>query len=102
MTTSELINSVLIVFRRLPVDPNGPLCCLCNKRTQRKAVVGAADMDLHIEFHCHGAVERLTIERERLKRCFDVTDVLDLLPDRVFWPGFSRYSTTTKPPRRVL
>ena len=101
MTDSELINKFLFSIHTHPVGVS-TVCCLCNRRVHRTASLAQLSDNVQVEFRCHEAVEHFTIERLDVKRCLDVSDVLDLLPRRVFWPGFSRYSTTTKPPRRVL
>lgn len=102
MTTGELMDRFLFTVRRSPVSVGGPVCCRCSRSVERVVGLDQADGGIQVLFRCHGAVERLTIERVDLQSCFDVNDVFELFPKRVFWPGFSRYATTTKPLRRVL
>lgn len=102
MIASKLIDELRLNVHLHPVVPSGPTCCRCNKLVERRAMYDLPDGNIQIKFRCHGAVELLTIERADLKNCLDVRDALELLPKRVFWPGYSRYATTTKPIRRPV
>lgn len=76
-----------------------PKCGRCNKTVDRAQVLTMFDGDHRIVYTCHGRTEESHVTREELE---DMRRGYLELPALVFWPGFSRYSTTTKPPRRVL
>lgn len=81
-----------------------PECCLCKKLVNRVfSSIDTSGDSVVLQFGCHGKTERLVVSGDDIRAILNnEAEIFDVLPKHVFWPGFSRYSTTTKPPRRVI
>lgn len=96
---SDFVN--LVPRAQLAVAPE---CCLCKKLVNRVfSEIAPSGDNVVLQFECHGKTERLVVAGDDIRAILNhEAEVFDVLPKHVFWPGFSRYATTTKPLRRVL